>query len=342
MATMLSYKDIVQEGEHIILEMQCGDVFEGDVVNVGQNLFELVNILQYNNPNKLLGVYTFYRTEIERIFKFKTEIIRSTEERIDSKLYISRINKEEFNRLNEMSRNFIYLENADSRYYKAIKDLETSETIGVVPLGMDKSMMTDVKLLGICTRQQVYLFDLIDVKNRSFYPELKQIFESKYICKVFHGGMAFIDILFKNYKVYVSNVFDTQITDLLIEKRKARCLTPTETKSLAHCIKIYIKLPPSILKIPQEITRKQWSERPLNNKYKLNASQLCTFLIKLQQMMKNVLLKGIFDTTDVVYDHVRSLSDVEFGEYVANNKVPEAINVLIPIPKKQKIRENNN
>lgn len=321
------YKDFIQVGEFIILEMKCGDVYEGDVINVGQNLCEFVNVKQFNNPNKLPGVYTFYRYEIEKVFKLQTKITNSIHHNVEPKLYtISELDRAQFDKLRLLSKSYIYLENADNRYYKAIEDLENKETIGIVPLGLDNSITTDIKLLGICTHQQVYLFEMADLKERYFYPELKHIFESKYICKVLHGGMAFIEVLNKMYNVYTTNIFDTQVTDLFIENINT---TQKVTKSLAQCLEVYLMLPQSILKIPESRTRINWSERPLSGQDKLYASQLCTYMLKIQQTMKKLLLKSTYKTINAVHKHFYSSSESEFKDYVTNSKITPAINSLI-------------
>lgn len=336
---MVSYKDYIQKGEYIILEMTCGDVFEGDVINVGENLLEMINVRQHNNQNNFQGLYTFYRVEIERIFKLKTQVCKP--ENVNPKLFrISCLDKKEYDRLKHMSQNFIYLENADSRYYKAVEDLENAETIGVAPLDLDKSIATEVTLLVMSTFEQVYLFDLTNLKDRAFYPELKAIFESNFICKVLHGGIAFIDILYKNYKVYASNIFDTQVTDLVIEKRNCGGQPPKITKSLAHCLKVYLNLPPSILKIPQKHTKKNWSVRPLSDMDKLYASQLCTYLIKLQNMMKRKLLSGVYETINSFHHYVYKLSDNDFEEYVNSNKISEELHEIIPFLKEVTVGKN--
>lgn len=334
---MASYKEIFEENEHVILEMICGDVFEGNVTNVGESLFELINVRQHNNPNNLQGVYTFYRSEIERIFKLKKH---NKNEKVDQKLFkISKLDKYEYDQLRIMSENYIYLENADSRYYKAVDDLENSETIVVVPLGTNKSLTTEIKLLGMCTKYHVYLFDLVHLQDRSFYPELKELLETKLICKVFHGGAACIDILFKNYKVYTLNIFDSQIADLVIEKN-ANGDPPTKTKSLAHCVKDYLKLPPSILKKSNDIKARNYFKRPLSTMEKLYASQMCTYLMKLHELIKKEMFRHVLQNVDNVHNYVHQLSDSDFEEYANSNKISQAVNNLITIQKKLENTKN--
>lgn len=325
----MSYKDWLVEGEFIILEMKRGDVFEGDVTNVCQNFCELINVMQFHNPSKLQGVYTFYRNEIHKVFKLSTKMSNSVQFQVNPKLYtISELDRKEYDRIKNLSENYIYLENADHRYYKAIEELENNETIGVIPFGLDNSITTDIKLLGICTHQKVYLFDMANLKERYFYPELKRIFESKIICKVLHGGMAFIEILKRTYHVNSCRIFDTQVTDLFIEKINLKGKAPKLAKSLERCISIYLKLPQSILKTQKKRTRKNWSERPLSNKDKLSASELCTYLLKLQQRMKNLLLKNAYNTIDAVHNHVYNSSESEFKDYVINSKLTQNMNGL--------------
>lgn len=334
----MSYKEFIKEGEFVILELKCGDVFEGIVINVGTNLCELFNTVQYNNPNKLQGVYTFYRSEIKNIFKMlmKNNKNITVNQSHSHQCKISELNIEEFNKLKLLSESYIYLEKSDHRYFKAIHDLENTETIGIVPLGLDNSLSTDIKLLGICTHQQVYLFDMADLKERYFYPELKLIFESKFINKVLHGGMAFVEVLNKMYNVYTTNIFDTQLSDLFIEKLSPISKSPKVAKTLAQCIGIYLTLPQSILKIPERRTRVHWSERPLNNEDKLYASQLCVYLLKLHQKITQLLLKPTNESIHVFHNGVYDSSECDFTDYGINNKVTQSLNNIISNQAKSK------
>nr|XP_023011959.1 piRNA biogenesis protein EXD1-like [Leptinotarsa decemlineata] len=333
MDTEAPYKDVYNVGDYLILKLSCGDIFEGDYNSGGQNRIDLANTKQHNNPNrKLGGIYSFYRSEIESIHKLKSKVrekppaqVKDPEEENKIKLV-----EEEYERLKQMCKDYVYLEKADSRYYEAVGKLSEAETIGVAALGMDDKRTAVVKLLAVCTWKHVYLFDMINFKQRYFYPELKEVFESEYTCKVIHQAGPLVDILYRNYKVFTQNIFDTQVVDLLIEKNKKKKIL-SNMRNLSECLTEYLNLPSSMLKNALETTCKQWIERPLSDQRRLYAAQLVSYLIVLKEQMNKILFSDVYEAISNVHNYYYDLDCYEFSRKVNSMKVTKDIDKLIPV-----------
>lgn len=325
------YNLLYKIGDHLMIELNTQEIFEGDYSDGGKNRIDLVNVRQHNNTNKLEGVYSFYRNEIIEIFKHKSAISdkREKNEVIVPVSNNIQIVEEEYNRLKQMCKDAIYLEQTDDRYFKSVEKLNEAETIGVVSLGADESTTDTLRLLVICTWKQIYIFDLMSFRHRKFYPEIKTLLESEYVTKVIHGGSSLINILYNNYNVYVQNIFDTQIVDLILVKSEVGTC-PKTTADISQCLVKYLNFPPSLLKDALSVSKKNWMERPLSEEKRFFASQLVTYLIPLKDYMNKKLLHNVYKTIDEVHNLYFGLNNYEFSHVIKRNKVTKEINNLIP------------
>ncbi|XP_018577629.1 piRNA biogenesis protein EXD1-like [Anoplophora glabripennis] len=326
-----SYNSLYQIGDHLMIELNTQEIFEGDYSDGGKNRIDLVNVRQHNNTNKLEGVYSFYRNEIIKIYKHKSAVLKEDEK---NKVIVTESNniqivEEEYNRLKQMCKDAIYLEQIDDRYFKSVEKLSEAETVGVVSLGTDESTIDTLRLLVMCTWKQIYLFDLVSFRHRKFYPEIKNILESEYVTKVMHGGSSLINILYNNYNVYVQNTFDTQIVDLILEKSETRTC-PKFTADISQCLVKYLNFPPSLLKDALSVSKRNWKERPLTEEQRFFASQLVTYLIPLKDHMSKKLMYKVYKAMDDVHNLYFSLDNYAFSHIMQKNKVTKEISNLIP------------
>ncbi|KAG5884743.1 hypothetical protein JTB14_029224 [Gonioctena quinquepunctata] len=339
----IAYNELFSKGDHLILKLCCDDIFEGDYSSGGKNRIDLVNTKQHNNPNdKLGGMYSFSRNEIENIHRLKNKITEKPPEPTEDPEECKKIKivEEEYDRLKEMSRTYVYLDKADSRYYEAVKRLSEAETIGVSALGMEENRTAVVKLLAICTWKQVYLFDMMNFKKRYFYPELKELFESEHTCKVIHRSGPMVDVLYRNYNVFTQNIFDTQVVDLVIEKNKKRKVL-SDMKSISECLVEYLNFPSSILKSATDTTTKKWGERPLSDRRRLYAAQLVTYLIVLKEQMSKILFSEVHKAIGNVHDYYYYLNCFDFSQKMHDMKVTKDIDKLIPIMNRTSLEHGN-
>lgn len=325
------YNLVYQVGDHLMIELNTQQIFEGDYSDGGKDRIDLVNVKQHNNTNELGGVYSFYRMEIINIYKHKRLVLDRREKKkvIAEECSKIQIAEGEYNRLKQMCRDVIYLEQADDRYFKSIEKLSEAETVGVVSLGTDESSTDILRLLVMCTWKQIYIFDFTNFRDRKFYPEIKTILESEYITKVMHGGGSLINILYNNYNVYVQKTFDTQVVDLILSKSETGTC-PKSTIDISHCLVKYLNFPPSLLKEALSVSKKSWTERPLTEEKKCFASQLATYLIPLKDHMEKKLLHGVYKAIDNVHDLYYNLDSYEFSHVMQKNKVTKEISNLIP------------
>ncbi|XP_060518018.1 piRNA biogenesis protein EXD1-like [Cylas formicarius] len=336
---MADYRSMFKVGDKLVIELKSKDIYEGIYAGGGRDRVCLAEVSQHNNKNRLGDLYDFYRSEISRIHSLKlpnsrqppgANKIDNNVTNVTSTCKMIKMCQEEYCRLKEMSQSYVYLENVDKRYYDAVQLLKESETVGLVALGMENQRMGSlIRLLVMCTWKQVFIFDLTNLEKRKFYPELKEILESEYVCKVIHKSAAVVDVLFGHYDVFVQNVFDTQIVDLMFQKTMQQKSLLIE-RDLSECLVEYLNFPSYLLEEASIISTKKWAEKPLPEKRKLYAAQLVTYLIVLKEHFQRILLGDVYRTINNVQDYVYNLNDFDFTKYVKEKEVPQGVQDLIP------------
>ncbi|XP_056645379.1 piRNA biogenesis protein EXD1-like [Diorhabda sublineata] len=319
-------------GDHILISLYSDNIFEGDISDLGTNRIDLTNVKEHNNANILNGIYSFYRNEIKSIQIFKVQVNQKPDisqqivlEKDSTKLLIT---KDEYDRLRTMSRNFIYIDKPDWRYFQAMELLTRAETLGVIGLGVEKRRTGSIKLLAVSVWDKIYIFDFLNKQNY-FYPELKMILESEYICKVIHEAGPFLDVLYRKYNVLVRNVFDTQIVDLIIKKKETGNV-PLPIRDLSDLLTDYLNFPTGYLRKALEISISEWAERPLSDIHKGYASQLVTYLLVIRENMQRTLLSEVFAAINNIHNTYYYMNSYKFSSIWNSKQISKEIQELIP------------
>ena len=131
-----------------------------------------------------------------------------------------------------------------------------------------------VCLIQIAIRRTTAVIDPLQINNLSV---LKPIFKRNDILKVFHGADYDIRSLYRDFKINVNNLFDTELA--------CRFLGLKETGLEAVLKKRYN------VRLDKKYQRKDWSKRPLPQEMIAYAAQDVRYLIplakSLQQELKN-------------------------------------------------------
>lgn len=327
-----SFREEYLIGDHIILSLYSDNIFEGDISDLGVNRIDLTNMKQHNNANILTGIYSFYRNEIKSIKIFRVQETQKTDtpqqNALQNNLEGISITKDEYDRLRAMSRDFIYIDKPDSRYFQAMELLNRAETLGVVGLGIEKRRTGTIKLLAVSVWDMTYLFDFLN-KQDCFYPELKIIFQSEYTCKVIHEAGPFLDILYRKYNVLVRNVFDTQVVDMIIKKKETGNV-PVSIRDLSDLLTDYLNFPSGYLQKALETRISKWAERPLSDRRKGYASQLVTYLHVLKQNMQSKLFSEVCTAINNIHDTYYYMDCYKFSSTWNSKEISKEVQELIP------------
>lgn len=210
--------------QRLLVSLTNGDIFEGVYQNGSKNRVDLTDISEHPSGSKIYGLLSFYRNEIESI-----KILESEEtNKDDRKQHSNRNNskdvillpKAEYERLKDLSRDYVYMATMDNRFFEAVKHLNNCETVGVAGVGSEMGRQRNISLLVMASWDQVYLFDILSYRLPSFHPKLKAILESDSIKKVVHDSRTLYDCLYHCHRVKLNNIFDTQVSETLVAHQR--------------------------------------------------------------------------------------------------------------------------
>ncbi|KAI4464115.1 pirna biogenesis protein exd1 [Holotrichia oblita] len=301
-----------KKGDKLVLELinTRDDILEGEFVNGDKNRLSLINISSYRNKTIIKGPYNYYRSDIlyirllnESEGKNCKNILNKTECPETNYKDTILIPKLEYDRLKEMSHNYIYMGSLDSRYYDAMNYLKTYETIGIAAVTTIYEKTAGINLIIISTWDQLYIIDFLVLNSKKFPPELEEILRCEDIKKVLHDSRLLTQIFAKQYGIRMKNIFDTKVADIAVRKKLGE--TPTETRTLGECLTHYFNFPPTLFDT-QESKLDKWKTRPLSDTRKFRAAQRGVFLILVKNHLENILLKDFYKC---VHDYANSLQD---------------------------------
>jgi len=152
-----------------------------------------------------------------------------------------------------------------------------------------------VCLVQIATKTNMYVIDPLLVTKLS---ALKPIFSSPDIKKVFHGSDFDVRSLYRDFKIPIHNLFDTQVA--------CRFLGLTES-SLESIIFSRFNI-----QLNKKFQKKDWSQRPLPEEMITYAAEDVHYLIPLCEMLEKELKEK--DRLEWAKDECRLISKVRHAE----------------------------
>ncbi len=130
-----------------------------------------------------------------------------------------------------------------------------------------------VCLLQMCAGDRIAIIDPLSLNDLS---ALKNLLEDKTICKVFHGADYDVRSLYRDFKMVIANLFDTQVA--------ATFLGMPET-SLDALVKAHFEV-----ELDKKYQKKDWSQRPLPRAMLDYAAADVRFLIPLAELLREKLV----------------------------------------------------
>lgn len=239
-------------GTKLVLELINNDLVEGICAIAGKDRIDLINIVINSNNCRIPGPQSYYRSEIKsiRAFTIDQETNKKTSVKADGDDAVILIPQEDYEDLRRMTQEYIYIAMIDTKYYEAVKHLKSCENVGIACITETFDNFALLSILAVSSWDQVYVFDIKSFGLKEFPKELKEILESPHTRKVIHDARLSHGVLQNQYKVEITNIFDTMCADVLIQQNKnLDDVTPPSSKSIAECFKHYFNFPDSFLEI---------------------------------------------------------------------------------------------
>ncbi|XP_043373429.1 piRNA biogenesis protein EXD1 isoform X3 [Dermochelys coriacea] len=169
----------------------------------------------------------------------------------------------------EENMEYIVIDQFQQKFGPAMLHIKKQSVFGVAAEGVNLCRHGRLCWLQVATRSRVFLFDIFLLGPRVFKNGLQMVLEDKNILKVIHDCRSISDCLSHQYGVILSNVFDTQVADVLHFSSITGGFLPHRISSLQECLMRHLKMSPrkvSFLVCRQQAVQETpdiWFVRPL-------------------------------------------------------------------------------
>ncbi|KAK6307211.1 hypothetical protein J4Q44_G00223590, partial [Coregonus suidteri] len=134
--------------------------------------------------------------------------------------------------IDESHVNFVVIDEFHEKCSPAVMHIRKQQVIGIGADGDGTFLHERLCWLQIATKNKVYLFDILLLGARAFKNSLSMILENNHILKVTHDCRRIARCLMAQFGVNLTNVFDTQLADILCFCRETGGFLPDRIKCL--------------------------------------------------------------------------------------------------------------
>ncbi|XP_072518298.1 piRNA biogenesis protein EXD1 [Salminus brasiliensis] len=241
-------------------------------INLNKTII-LEDVVEVTSGRKLRGAKLFFGHEILNI-----EIPRVTrQDPVDHSPNLGHLPVAEFQPYrrslllddeDEQHVNYVVIEEFHEKFGPAVMHLKKQQVIGIGSDGLGVFQHERLCWLQIATKNKVYLFDILLLGSRAFKNGLSMILESRRILKVAHDCRCIASCLLAQFGVKLTNVFDTQVADVMCFYEETGGYLPDRVSTLQEVVSFHLKMPLfhlASLKIKAQLAREDkevWYVRP--------------------------------------------------------------------------------
>ncbi|CAL8300090.1 unnamed protein product [Boreogadus saida] len=164
--------------------------------------------------------------------------------------------------------NFQVIDEFNEKFGPAVMHIKKQHVIGVAADGVESFQHGRLCWLQIATKNRVYLFDILLLGAQAFKNGLSMILQSQRMLKVVHDCRGVASSLLAQFGVKLTNVFDTQVADVMSFLSDTGGYLPDRVSTLQEVVSTYLKVPSSALSSLRMKTmlskeeREMWYARP--------------------------------------------------------------------------------
>lgn len=288
------------KGQLLQVHTKNNEVFEGRFYGISKDKskISLYGIKESDKGEETEGICHYYESEVRDIVKLQD--VDDLTKSLNKHLRISEKDCEEIFKVSTM---YVYVNQIDSTFHKAVEDLSEYSYIALSTDGASMGRKCNMPFLVLSTPTQIYIFDIQVMQDNAFDAGLRKLLESTFPKKIIHDCRKISDCLFHKHKVELKSVFDTQVGDLIITKNKRGHL-PNNVNTLQECLNVYLGLPLNTIEDKLDIV--QCSERPLPKSIKDMLAKNIAFLHKLSEYISDEMKLPFLRGVECFMDNLRS------------------------------------
>ncbi|BFZ15031.1 hypothetical protein BsWGS_18069 [Bradybaena similaris] len=210
-----------------------------------------------------------------------------------------------------------------AKFYEAIDYIMKQEAVGVTFEGESIGRNGILSVVQISTETDVIAFDILELGKEAFAEGLHTIFQSNNIVKVIHDCRWISDMLHEQYKIRITNVFDTQVANACVYRILHNGNWPQYVESLPACLVKHLKLQPEDVTffrvkdgVQQTSGQPSWLERPLSKQLLSAAQKNVSYLTQLHQVLLKKMMYEFRMGVEIYLSHVRNMD----GDFESSQK----------------------
>nr|XP_029531236.1 piRNA biogenesis protein EXD1 isoform X1 [Oncorhynchus nerka]XP_029531237.1 piRNA biogenesis protein EXD1 isoform X1 [Oncorhynchus nerka] len=214
----------------------------------------LEDVVDVKNGRKFPGVKLFFGHEILNV-EFpnvtKSERDNTSDHRPEGHLTVAEFQPYRkgliLNDDDESHVNFVVIDEFHEKFGPAMMHIRKQQVIGIGADGVGTFQHERLCWLQIATKNKVYLFDILLLGARAFKNGLSMILENNHILKVTHDCRSLAGCLMAQFGVNLTNVFDTQVADILCFYTETGGFLPDRVSTLPKVVSLHLKMSSSQL-----------------------------------------------------------------------------------------------
>ncbi|XP_078262229.1 piRNA biogenesis protein EXD1 [Rhinoraja longicauda] len=246
----------------------------------------------------------------------------------------------EYDELEYEDLEYIVIDQFHEKFGPAIFHIKQQNVIGVAVKGINVCRFGKLCWIQISTKNRIYCFDIFLLGAATFRNGLKMILEDSNILKVIHDCRLLSDCLYHQYRVDLTNVFDTQVADVLQFSTETGGLLPSCVSTLEECLVHHLSLPRTKIRSLQhsasalKVNPKVWSCRPLPSRLLQSAGLEVMFLLSLRTVLMDKLMMDFTTQVDNYLSMYRNMPNISLGyAEISSLELPYELKELTVIQK---------
>ncbi|XP_011615048.1 piRNA biogenesis protein EXD1 [Takifugu rubripes] len=259
------------KGKRIKLSLRTAS-YIGVVQRINANkTLVLADVVYCSNGCKIPGTKVFFGHEVLNV-ELVDETSRESGPKVPPKMETAHTSMSNLNLDNieeeEDCVHFVVIDEFQEKFGAAVMHIKSQCVIGVGADGLKMFEHGRLCWLQISTKKKVYLFDILILGSMAFRNGLSSILENKEILKVLHDCRDVAGCLIGQFGVKLTNVFDTQVADVMCFHSATGGFLPNRVSSLEQALSLHLRVPSShllLLQTKSQLTQDDaevWQMRP--------------------------------------------------------------------------------
>ncbi|XP_020864894.1 piRNA biogenesis protein EXD1 [Phascolarctos cinereus] len=282
--------------------------FGHEIVNV-----ELLDDVEQGVGEKTASVRDSLNTEGTRMDKVQ-EADQSMNDSASSSLEshtITLLNDLKYSPSEEEDVTYTVVNQFQQKFGSAMLHIKKQSVLSVAAEGVNLCRHGKLCWLQVATSSRVYLFDIFLLGSRAFNNGLQMVLEDRKILKVIHDCRWLSDCLSHQYGIVLSNVFDTQVADVLQFSMETGGFLPHCISTLQESLIRHLKMSSkcvSFLDDKQKMVQENpeiWFMRPLPPSLLKVLALETTYLLPLRLLLLDEMMSDLTMMVDAYLNTYR-------------------------------------